>query len=181
MTSNDVVHGEGRPHVVQDVSMSALFDLPEPRRVLLGDYPLWDWALALVNRDLAVTLPDQGHLQLLGQPPCNEGDAENVCIALANGEWHGNFMDPHSADTPVRALMAVAHAAQETVTECLWQAWPLCGEHDLGMHPREGDGQPSWWCGGGMRRGPAHIRAAVGGLDSLVHPRRPHRKGRRES
>ncbi|MFE0379870.1 hypothetical protein ACFW1M_30920 [Streptomyces inhibens] len=161
--------------------MSALFDLPEPRRVLQGEYPLWDEALALVNRDLAVSLPDQGLLQLLGLPPYNEGEAENVYIALANGEWHGNVLDPHSADNPVLALMAIADAAQETVTECLWQAWPLCGEHDLGMHPREADGQPSWWCAGGNnRRGPAHIPAAVGGLDSLDRPRQPSRKRRRE-
>lgn len=160
--------------------MNALFDLPEPRQVLLGEYPLWDEALALVNRDLAVTLPDQGPLQLLGLPPYNEGEAENVYIALANGEWHGTFLDPGSANAPVLALTAIADAAQETVTECLWQAWPLCGEHDLGMHPRAADGQPSWWCAGGNnRRGPAHIRAAVGGLDSLVRSHRPHRKRRR--
>ncbi|MEE4420563.1 hypothetical protein [Streptomyces bugieae] len=161
--------------------MNALFDLPEPRRVLLGEYPLWDEALALVNRDLAVTLPDQGPLQLQGLPPYNEGEAENVYIALANGEWHGNVLEPDSADNPVLALMAIADAAQETVTECLWQAWPLCDEHNLGMHPRAADGQPSWWCAGGNRRGPAHIRAAVGGLDSPVSPRRPHCTRRRES
>ncbi|AJT69711.1 hypothetical protein T261_8115 [Streptomyces lydicus] len=110
----------------------------------------------------------------------NEGEPENVCIALANGEWHGNVLDPESADDPVLALMAVADAAQETVTECVWQAWPLCDEHGLGMHPREADGHPSWWCAGGLRQGPAHIRVAVGGLDSLVRPRRPHRKRRGE-
>lgn len=159
--------------------MSALFGLPEPRRVLLGEYPLWDEALAHVNRDLAVTLPDQGLLQLRGLPPCIEGETENIYIARANGEWHGNFVDPDSASNPVLALAAITDAAQETVTECLWQAWPLCGEHDLGMHPREADGQLSWWCAGGnIRREAAHIRAAVGGLDSLVRPRRPHRRRR---
>lgn len=164
--------------------MNALFDLPEPRRVLLGEYPLWDEALALVNRDLAVTLPDQGHLQLLGLPSFSEdeGEAEGVCVATANGEWHGDALDPDSADNPVLALTALTDAAQETVTECLWQAWPLCGEHNLGMHPREADGQLSWWCAGGPnRRGPAHIRAAVGGLDSLVRSRRPHRQRRGDS
>ncbi|MBL1093318.1 MULTISPECIES: hypothetical protein [Streptomyces] len=164
--------------------MNALFDLPEPRRVLLGEYPLWDEALALVNLDLAATLPDQGLLQLLGIPPVSEdeGEDEGVYVATANGEWHGNVLDPDSADNPVLALMAIADAAQETVTECLWQAWPLCGEHNLGMHPREADGQLSWWCAGGPNRhGPAHIRAAVGGLDSLVHSRGPHRQRRRDS
>ncbi|MFI1159109.1 hypothetical protein [Streptomyces sioyaensis] len=108
---------------------------------------------------------------MLALPSYSEDEAENVYIALPNGERHGNFVDPDSADTPVRALTAITEAAQETVAECLWQAWPLCGEHDLGMHPREADGQLSWWCAGGnIRREPAHIRAAVGGLDSLVRP-----------
>lgn len=145
--------------------MSAPFDLPEPRRVLLGEYPLWDEALALVNRDLAVTLPDQGLLQLLGLPSYDEEVAEYVCVALANGEWHGNVVDPESANNPVLALAAITDAAQETVTECCSQAWPVCDEHNLGMHPREADGQLSWWCAGGKVRGEsAHIRAAVGGL-----------------
>ncbi|KIZ16426.1 hypothetical protein [Streptomyces natalensis] len=161
--------------------MSGLFDLPEPRRVSLGEYPLWDEALALVNRDLAVTLPDQGLLQLLGLPSYDEDVAEYVYVALANGEWHGNVVDPHSADNPLLALTAITDAAQETVTECLWQTWPVCDEHDLGMHPREAAGQLSWWCAGGnIPSEPGHIRAAVGGLASLVHPARPHRKRRRE-
>ncbi|MEU5239502.1 hypothetical protein ACH4UR_25930 [Streptomyces lydicus] len=162
--------------------MSALFDPPEPRRVALGEYPLWDEALAVVNRDLAVTLPDQRPLQLLGLPSYDEGVAEYVYVALANGEWHGNVVDPDSVDTPAVALAALTDAAQETVTECLWQAWPLCDEHGLGMHPREAKGKLSWWCAGrNIPGGPAHIRAAVGGLDSLVHPdRQLHRKRRRE-
>ncbi|MDF2261091.1 hypothetical protein [Streptantibioticus ferralitis] len=116
---------------------------------------------------------------MLGLPSCNEGVAEYVCVALANGEWHGNVVDPDSADNPVLALTAITDAAQETVTECLWQAWPVCDEHDHGMHPREAEGQLSWWCAGGnIRREPAHIRAVVGGLASLVRPRQPDRNRR---
>ncbi len=151
--------------------MSALFELPEPHRVLLGEYPLWDEALALVDGDLAATLPAQGPLQLRGPPSCDEGPAEHVCVALADGEWHGNVLDPDTADTPGLALTAITEAARETVAECLWQTWPVCDEHDLGMHPREAGGRLSWWCAGGnIRRGPAHIRAAVGGLAGLVRP-----------
>ncbi|MFJ9853176.1 hypothetical protein [Streptomyces sp. NPDC101150] len=159
--------------------MSGLFELPEPRRVLLGEYPLWDEALALVNRDLAATLPAQEPLQLIGIPSYDEGVAEYVYVALANGEWHGNVLGPDSADTPDLALAAVTDAAQETVAECLWQAWPVCDEHDLGMHPREAGGQLSWCCAGGnVRREQAHIRAAVGALAGLVRPDRPHHKRR---
>ncbi|GGY17907.1 hypothetical protein [Streptomyces tanashiensis] len=160
--------------------MSSLFDAPEPRQIPPGDYPLWDEALALVNRDLAVTLPEQGPLRLLGLPAYDGGGGENVYVALANGEWHGNFLEPAPADNPACALSVVTDAAQETVTERLWQAWPLCGEHHLGMHPREVDGRLSWWCAGAAaRREAAHIRAAVGGLDALVRPHRPNRKRRR--
>ncbi|MER5202589.1 hypothetical protein [Streptomyces sp. NPDC002825] len=162
--------------------MSPFFDASPPRQVLPGEYPLWDEALALVNRDLSATLPDQKPLRLLGIPGHDGDEAENVYVTLANGEWHGTSLDPESADDPGHALAAVADAAQETVTELLWQAWPLCGEHDLGMHLREADGQPSWWCAGGrVPREPAHVRAAVGGLDALVRPHRPNRKQRRRT
>ncbi|MFE7515407.1 hypothetical protein ACFU8I_29890 [Streptomyces sp. NPDC057540] len=157
--------------------MCAFFDTPEPRPVPAGAYPLWDAALALVNRDLAATLPDQSPLRLLGLPAYDGG--EDVYVGTADGEWQGNRLDPASAGDPLGALAAVADAAQETVTELLWRAWPLCGEHRLGMHAREDGGRLSWWCAGGTApREPAHLRAAVGGLDALA---RPHRKGLRRA
>jgi len=147
--------------------MCAFFDPPEPRRVAPGEYPVWDQALALLNRDLAVTLPGQEPLQLLALPPYDADEPEYVHVALANGEWHGNPLAPHSQDSPAAALASVADAAQETVVERLWQAWPLCPEHGLGMHPREdAEERLSWWCAGGSRRGPAHVHAAVGALDA---------------
>lgn len=162
--------------------MRNLFDRPEPRRVSPAEYPLWGRALGLLNRDLAATLPDQEPLQLLALPPYDANEPENVHIALANGEWHGNHLYPESADDPAVALAVVADAAQETVTERLWQAWPLCAEHGLGMHPRDADGQLSWWCAGERsRRGPAHVRAAVGALDTLVRPHLPNREKSRAS
>ncbi|MFF2717308.1 hypothetical protein [Streptomyces sp. NPDC058011] len=81
-------------------------------------------------------------------------------------------------ENPAVALAAVADAAQETVTERLWQAWPLCTEHDLGMHPLEAEGRLPRWCAGERRQ---HIRAAVGELDALVRPRRPNRKRRHQN
>ncbi|MFJ4126323.1 hypothetical protein DLE01_42785 [Streptomyces sp. FT05W] len=148
--------------------MHALFDRSGPRRVPLGEYPLWDEALALLNRDLTVTLPEQEPLQLRALPSCEADGPENVYVALANGEWHGNQLYPESAEDPVHALANIADAAQETVAERLWQAWPLCAEHDLGMHPRDSGGQLSWWCAGGrLGHGQAHIRAAVGALDTF--------------
>ncbi|MEU3750271.1 MULTISPECIES: hypothetical protein [Streptomyces] len=160
--------------------MSGIFDSPGPRRVLPGEYPLLEEALALVNRDLAATLPDVEPLRLLALPSWDEGRAEDVYVAMANGEWQGNCLEPSSADSPAHALAAVADAAQETVSELLWQAWPVCGEHAIGMHLREEDGHVGWWCAG--RRSPhepAHVRAAIGALDTLARPHRPNRKRRR--
>lgn len=147
-----------------------------PRLAAPGTYPLWEDALTLLNRDLAATLPEQRPLRLMSVDGWDGTDGpEDVYIALANGESHGHPLSPESARDPAAALAAVADAAQDTVTERLWQAWPVCPEHDLGMHLYEDDaGVPlGWWCAGG----PAHIRAAVGALDTLV---RPHRRRNRE-
>lgn len=157
------------------------FDRPEPRLVPVGEHPLWDEALAAVNRDLAVTLPEQRPLCLFALPPWAEDEPEQVYVGLANGQWHGNSLWAHPSTATV-ALETVAEAAQDTVSERLWQAWPVCSVHDLGMHIREVSGRPSWWCAGTTDpQDPPHIRAAVGELDTLQHPHRPNRKRRRNS
>ncbi|MFF2998760.1 hypothetical protein ACFVTC_30040 [Streptomyces sp. NPDC057950] len=127
---------------------------------------------------------DQDPLRLPARAPHDANETENVhiALALATGEWRGDHRHPGSAGDPAVALAVVADAAQETVTERMWRAWPLCAEHGLGMHPRDADGQLSWWCAGERsRRGPAHVRAAVGALDTLVRPRRPNRENGRAS
>ncbi|QKZ19930.1 hypothetical protein HUT05_22745 [Streptomyces chartreusis] len=148
--------------------MCALFDPPEPRRVSPGEYPAWDQALALLNRDLAATLPQLEPLQLLALPSYDAEEPENVYVAMANGEWHGNCLDPNSQASLASALASVADAAQETVMELSWQAWPLCPEHGLGMHPMQDAQERLFWrCAGErLRRGPAHFHAAVGALDA---------------
>ncbi|MEU7075917.1 hypothetical protein AB0B30_23045 [Streptomyces narbonensis] len=161
--------------------VSDIFDPLDRRWVLPGEYPLWEDALVLVNRDLAATLPDREPLRLLALPSWDEGRGEDVYVTTADGEWQGNCLEPGSDVSPAHALEAVAEAGQETVSELFWQAWPVCGEHGLGMHLREEDGHAVWHCAGGRSPGePAHVRAAVGALDSLVRPHRPNRKGRRQ-
>ncbi|MGW1165722.1 hypothetical protein [Streptomyces sp. NPDC001153] len=157
--------------------MCAFPDRSEPRLVLDGEHPLWDEALAAVNRDLAATLPDQRPLRLIAYPGYEDLD-EQVYVALSNGEAHGSSLTP--GRSAAEALMAVADAAQDTVSERLWRAWPVCTVHDLGMHPRDADGRPSWWCAGGSRESdPAHLRAAVGELDAVQRTPRPNRKRRK--
>ncbi|MCB5167317.1 hypothetical protein LG634_21050 [Streptomyces bambusae] len=153
---------------------------PEPRPVESGTYPAWDGALALLNRDLAATLPDERPLRLLALPPFQPDEPDYVYVALANGEWHGNCLPPESAADPAAALAAVTEAAQDTLTERLWQAWPVCPDHRLGMHPREEDSTLAWWCAGKPgRHALPHLHAPVGALDTTVRPRRPHRKKHR--
>ncbi|MEU6552853.1 hypothetical protein ABZ915_21600 [Streptomyces sp. NPDC046915] len=166
------------------------FDTPPPRPLLPGERPLWDQALALVNRDLAATLPDWRPLCLLAHAPWAEGEPEQVYVSLADGaSYHGQPLWPGSATSLDAAVSAVAEAAQDTVMEFLWQAWPVCPVHNLGMHVGQGgqggqDGRdsdgPAWWCAGGTDpKDPDHTRAAVGALDTLQRPHRPNRKRRR--
>ncbi|SCE42363.1 hypothetical protein GA0115253_105196 [Streptomyces sp. Termitarium-T10T-6] len=92
--------------------MRASYNRPEPRLVPPGEYPLWDEALALLNRDLGRTVPEHGPLRLPATPPCDEGEPECVYVALANGEWHGNPLHPDSAENLAVALAAIADATQ---------------------------------------------------------------------
>ncbi|MEV6113792.1 hypothetical protein AB0L59_15060 [Streptomyces sp. NPDC052109] len=156
------------------------FHPPEPRFVTAGEHPLWDEALTAVNRDLAVTLPERQPLCLVAYPGFEEDDGpERVHVAFADGYSHGNSLWPTAS--AAGALRAVAEAAQETVSERLWQAWPVCTLHGLGMHVTEDPGRPSWWCAGGSRPGdPAHVRAAIGEMDTVHRPRRPNRKRRKD-
>ena len=163
--------------------MNDPYDSPRPRPVQSGEFPLWEEALALVNRDLDALLPDRGPLGLLALPPWDEdedeAERELVYVALPDGRWHGNNLRHGSASDPAAALAAVAEAAQDTVMECLWQVWPVCAEHRIGMHAGQEDSRPAWWCAGGRDpQDPAHVRAAVGELDALHRPRRARRKRR---
>ncbi|MEU0005925.1 hypothetical protein ABZ079_17040 [Streptomyces sp. NPDC006314] len=152
---------------------------PEPRFVPEGEHPLWDEALAVVNRDVAATLPEQRPLCLIAYPGWEQDEAERIYVALANGDSHGNSLGPGTS--AAQALLAVAEAAQDTITECLWQAWPVCTLHGLGMHMAEDAGRASWRCAGTSRPSdPGHVRAAIGELDTIHRPRRPNRKRRKD-
>ncbi|MEU9309146.1 hypothetical protein [Streptomyces sp. NPDC048256] len=164
------------------------FDTPRPRTVAPGEYPVWDEALALINHDLSVLLPDSGPLRLVAlaawpeESADDEHASEHVYVALPDGRWHGNDLPPDAGAGPGTALAAVAEAAQDTVLECLWQVWPVCAEHRLGMHPGQEDGQAVWRCAGGNdEREPGHVQAPVGKLEEPNRSRRERRKQRKEN
>ncbi len=167
--------------------------LPEPRQAEPGQWPKLEAALAVVNCDLTATLPGQDPLILMvapsGQPlPANGIGRDQVYVAMTDGRWHGNPVnacdleegDPPEPDDPTTVLTVVADAAQETITELLWQAWPICWEHKIGMHPRPagtaGDwyqgetdtaSPPVWWCRG-SRDGDCHDVSPVGELAATL-------------
>ncbi|MFK3728743.1 hypothetical protein ACI2LJ_00575 [Streptomyces sp. NPDC088090] len=75
-----------------------------------------------------------------------------VHVAMRDGRGHGNPVDacdpeegdPPEPDDPTTVLTVVADAAQETVTELLRQAGPVCGEHGIGVRPRPAGTAGGW-------------------------------------
>jgi hypothetical protein len=113
-------------------------DLSEPRRAEPGEWPKFEAALAVVNRDVMATLPGQDALILMvapsWQPLSPSGiDQGQVYVAMPDGRWQGNAVnavnleegDLPEPDDEMTALTLVAEAAQETVMELLWQVWPV--------------------------------------------------------
>lgn len=167
--------------------------LPEPRRAEPGQWPKTEAALAVVNRDLMATLPGQDALILMVAPsgqalPPSGIDRGQVYVAMPDGRWHGNAVnasdleegDPPEPDDATTVLAVVTEAAQATIMELLWQVWPICQEHKIGMHPRhagtaddwyqgatDAAGSPVWWCRGG-RDGKSHDVSLVGELAATL-------------
>ncbi|MCM2393251.1 hypothetical protein [Streptomyces albipurpureus] len=165
----------------------------EPRQVQGGQWPKLEAALAVVNRDLAATLPGQDELILMLVPSAgpmtrDATDGDQIYVALPDGRWQGNSVnacdleegDPPEPDDAALVLSVVADAAQETIIELLRQVWPICSTHHIGMHPRpagttdnwyQGEtdtvGPPVWWCRGN-RHGTFHDVSLVGELAATL-------------
>lgn len=144
-----------------------------------GQWPKLEAALAVVNRDLMATLPDQEALILMADPPWQP--------LPPSGMEEG---DPPEPDDATTVLTVVADAAQSTITELLWCVWPICSEHKIGMHPRpagttdgwyqsetDAVGPPVWWCRS-SREGTCHDVSMVGELDATL-PEKQRRALRR--
>ncbi|QIQ02707.1 hypothetical protein [Streptomyces liangshanensis] len=182
-------------------------DRGEPRRAEPGEWPAFEAALAVVNRDVRATLRGQDPLILVAVPSSEPlpGEAvgrEQLYVAMPDGRWHGNPVnssdleegDPPEPDDAAAVLAEVADAAQSTVMELRWRAWPVCPVHQVGTHlwlaasdgPDGGDTDggdmdeddtdaadpPAWWCGGG-RGGTRHRLSLVGELAATTVPGRP--------
>ncbi|MEV7075136.1 hypothetical protein [Streptomyces sp. NPDC093990] len=181
-------------------------DLSGPRQAEPGEWPKFEAALAVVNRDVTATLPGQDALILMVAPswqplPASGTDRGAVHVAMPDGRWQGNALNAvdleegelPEPDDAMAALTLVAEAAQETVMELRWQVWPVCREHKIGMHVRPagtgddwcgGEAVASdpvvWWCQGG-RDGSGHDVCLVGELAATLpgKERRALRRGER--
>ncbi|MFG3043954.1 hypothetical protein ACGFZR_03355 [Streptomyces sp. NPDC048241] len=127
--------------------------VPDPHPVDLAGRPDLRAAFDAVNRDLAATLPEAGPMRLTCTPSSDENVPDAYHVALCDGRWHGSVTDPAATD--------IAEAAQETVQAVLWQVWPVCPEHRIGVHSGFGaDERDVWWC----RVGSGHELCEVGEL-----------------
>ncbi|XUL87890.1 hypothetical protein ACQ86D_15420 [Streptomyces galilaeus] len=159
----------------------------EWRRAEPGEFPRLGAALDTVNRDFAAAFPDREPLVLMVWGG-DEDIGEQVYVALSDGTSQGNGLsEPEDADAD--PLVHVAEAAQETVVELLWRAWPVCPFHKLGTHPRP-EGTTAdweygeswgpgvvWWCRG-HRGGDCHDLASVGEFAGAL-PGKQRREARR--
>ncbi|MEU6444721.1 hypothetical protein [Streptomyces sp. NPDC047046] len=140
-------------------------DLFSFRFVEPGEHPDWEEALALVNKDVAATLPEEPPLRLVACPG-DAGEPELLYVARSNGEWHHNNLLAEPPGSLPGAVAAVAEAAQESLMELLHRAWPVCPDHRLGTHLCDTpDGTPAWGCSGARGERPVpHVLAPVGAL-----------------
>ncbi|WP_043687143.1 hypothetical protein [Streptomyces xylophagus] len=161
----------------------------DPRRAEPGEFPRLAAALDTVNRDFAAIFPDHDPLVLMVWG-WDEDIAERVYVARSDGAWQGNGLAEPDADAS-DPLDAVADAAQDTVMELFWQAWPVCPFHKMGTHPRlEGtevdwvwgeDAGPRvvWWCRG-HHGTDCHDLAPVGELAGALPGKQRREIRRRE-
>ncbi|ROO83124.1 hypothetical protein EDD29_0616 [Actinocorallia herbida] len=95
-------------------------DAPERRAAL-------EAAVEVVARDARV----QGLTEPVTVRYDEPGEVEaHVCYA---GSWHGQGLRAHDMD-PESWLFGAADALQEAVMEKTWQVWPVCPDHELGLH-----------------------------------------------
>jgi hypothetical protein len=123
-------------------------------------------AMSMVNADMrASELPGTGRLVVDQDPDC----PPRAWVETWDGyRGSGGGIFPGSGSDPLSALVAVADDAQDAVMESVWEAWPVCPAHRLGVHPGERDGAAAWWCKGGG----GHVAAAIGGWDAGSGPGR---------
>lgn len=82
-----------------------------------------------------------------------------------DGEFSNHDSGGLFAVTPESAAVEVAATVQDIVLEQWWQVWPVCPEHDAGLHVDLLDRRAVWVC-----RLEQHVVAVVGQLHGADTP-----------
>ncbi|GAA3396322.1 hypothetical protein [Cryptosporangium minutisporangium] len=107
----------------------------------MTDEPLSDAAAARLRQAITAVQRD---LDVIG--------AEIGLVGAYSGGYRivltdtGDFLsgEPLYADDESDALWCAASNAQALVNEFRWQVWPVCPEHDLGLHLWSAGAGPDW-------------------------------------
>jgi len=120
-------------------------------------------ALAMVQVDLLVTLPERSGLQILMVPEDRGEQYDVVAFVADTGGIYWGGDQPLEGPTSRVALFSVAEGVQDFWAEVHWVVWPVCPRHHHGVHVRpQGQGahwdpdglgtvpeaDPAWWCRG---------------------------------
>ena len=146
--------------ILEETGFDPGFDLAPERLVVLRQ------ALRIAARDL----PTAG---ITGDPrlvvmedflPLSAG------VELADGRLLVGDVGLHACtgDTLVGAVATVADLIQDDLMKRTWLVWPVCPEHQLGLHAVTREDAAVWRCAGGG----GHVAAPVGELaQGSHHPR----------
>lgn len=119
---------------------------------------LWEvleYALEVVDRDVRAT-GITGTLRLITP----DWDGSGHAWVEFQGGCHGNGIPPIEGSNAQGALVSVAAAAQEVITDTIWKVWPVCAAHDRGLRAELKHQIAVWRCTGGG----THTVAPVGAL-----------------
>jgi hypothetical protein len=100
-------------------------------------------AMRLVQADLTRTVSYIGSLTLA------KLDDGSTAVFLPGGVYWVGALIGDVGEDPGVALVTVAEAVQDSIAEMLWKLWPVCGQHDSGVHPELVDGRGIWRCSQG--------------------------------
>ena len=88
------------------------------------------------------------------------GEPSNAYVRYNNHFGSTSGIAPSEGDgsDPAAGLVLVADELQDAVMESLFAVWPVCPQHDWGLHPRVVDDRAVWRCEGGT----GHVVADIG-------------------
>lgn len=112
--------------------------------------------LQLARRAIDLFLADVRRTTDLPNPKVKLRLEEGIVIASYKGSYNAPAL--RSMTVP-EAICEVTENLRDHIIEDLWQAWPLCPEHQVGLYAEPREGRAQWYCRAGQ-----HSVAPVGEL-----------------